>query len=177
MGSVSALGGMLDLRLYGYSQAVRDTVLIPYAVEADGKLLQPGCTHWRGGYLCPPTAGTTFSANYSVPRSIAAISALPERDPLRRHQPATKFELFLPKIAMAPGLDPSSSAGSQNFGPAGGAASNVSWISPFLGPCADFLNNRVSFLNEILMWRYALTGRTTMVVGGSTTQYTGNRAP
>ena len=156
-------GRDVDLRLYGYSQVVRDTGLIPYAVEKDGKLLQPGA-------LTGVEVGLGAYGRHNFRRSTLGLDYSGN---FRHYPSATRYDGINQQLNLSYSyqksrrlqFDLTTTAGSQSFGPAGGAASNVTDLA--VPGTALFFDNRVSFLQGGLDVRYALTGRTTMVVGGS----------
>ena len=156
-------GQDVDLRYYLNATGIHDTGFTPYAVTSDGKLVNPGALEGveagLGGYgrhtFRRSVLGLDYSGNFRH-----YISA-PTYDGSNQQLALSYLLQKSPRLS----FDVNSAAGTQNYGTAFGASSGVN--DAIVNGSSLLFDNRTTFVQSSMNTRYAISGRTTISMGGS----------
>jgi hypothetical protein len=162
-------GQDVDLKYFVNAQGVYDTGLTPYAVTQDGTLVQPGALSGVevgiGGYGRHDFRRSTFGVDY--------------RGNFRHYPGASKYDgsnqqldlEYTYQKSRRLAFDFVEAAGTQTFGTAFGAFAGLT--DTVVNTSSILFDNRINYIQSTFTTRYALSGRTTISVGGS--QYSVHR--
>ncbi|MEO5926007.1 MAG: hypothetical protein ABIR70_19460 [Bryobacteraceae bacterium] len=162
-GSIGQRSGQdVDLKFFVNANSIYDTGLTPYAVTQQGTLVRPGALKGieagLGAYGKHTFRRSSFGLDYS--------------GNFRHYPSASRYDGSNQQLRLAYIyqksrkllLDFSASAGTQSFGTAFGSVPGQT--DAIVSGSSLIFDNRTSYLQTSVNARYALSGRTTMVVGG-----------
>jgi hypothetical protein len=155
-------GQDVDLKYYVNAAAISDTGVTPYAITPKGELLQPGALRGvefgLGGYgkhtFRRSSVGLDYAGNFRHYPSGSKYDG-------SNQQLAANFTYQKSRRLL---FDFSETAGTQSYGTAIGGSSGDS--NAFFDSNSIIFDNRTSYLQSSMTTRYAISGRTTISMGG-----------
>jgi len=156
-------GQDVNLRFLGNATGVYDTGLTPYAITKERTLVQPeglyGVEVGLGGYgrhtFRRSQLGLDYSGNFRHYPSASTYDGSNQQ---------LRLEYIVEKSRRLR-FDFNQSAGTQNFGTALGSSFGGGDV--IVDSSSILFDNRTSYLQSSMTTRYAMTGRTTLSMGGS----------
>ncbi len=166
-GSVGQRSGQdVDLRYFVNASGIHDTGFTPYAVTKEGTLLRPGA-------LAGVEAGLGGYGRHSFRRSVLGL----DYSGSFRHYPgSSKYDGSNQSLALSYMIQKSprlsfsmnQAAGTQNYGTAFGTNTGPVGTQDVVVDSNSLLfDNRTSFVQSSMTSQYAISGRTSISMGGS----------